>query len=391
MSPRCPACDGERVETFYQRRGVPSHSCLLLRTAGEAAAFPTGDLRLALCSDCGFVYNQDFDTTLTSYSPDYEETQGYSEHFQQFIDDLAATWVDRYGLAGGRVVEIGCGKGEFLAALARHGVAEAVGIDPGVHPERIAAEARGRVHAVRGFFPRDMPVIDADAVVCRHTLEHIAPVRDFMLQIERATSGRPDTVLLFELPESLRVFEEGAFWDVYYEHCSYFSERSLTGLFRSLGWVVTQVDTVYDGQYILLEARHAAAAHRDGVVPRDPEGTQLREAVGRFSAVERDLVTRWTDELSSAGDRRVALWGSGSKAVAFLEALGDTASAVSAVVDINPNKWDRYMAGSAQRIRSPEELVDVKPDLVIAMNPVYVPEIGASLHQLGLSPELVSL
>jgi hypothetical protein len=44
------------------------------------------------------------------------------------------------------------------------------------------------------------------------------------MRVIRAQSATaPTSPVLFELPDVLRVLEEVAFWDVYYEHCSYFT------------------------------------------------------------------------------------------------------------------------------------------------------------------------
>ncbi|NJM57780.1 MAG: hypothetical protein HC857_10560 [Synechococcales cyanobacterium RU_4_20] len=42
-------------------------------------------------------------------------------------------------------------------------------------------------------------------------------------------------MVYFEVPDAERIFAERAFWDVYYEHCSYFSPPSLTALCGAAG------------------------------------------------------------------------------------------------------------------------------------------------------------
>ena len=169
----CPACGSRRLVVFHEVHDVPVSSCLLVGDRAQALAFPRGDLRLGRCEDCGFITNTAFDPSRTAYSPDYEETQGFSPHFQAFIRDLSRDWVDRFGLAGKHVVEIGCGKGEFVVEMLRAGAGSALGIDPGVHPERVPDDVQDRAAWIRGFFPDSLPELVADAVVCRHTLEHI--------------------------------------------------------------------------------------------------------------------------------------------------------------------------------------------------------------------------
>ena len=383
----CTACGAGTTEPFYRRAGVPVHSCLLLDDEEAARGFPRGDLILELCHGCGFIFNAAYDPAMSHYSPDYEETQGYSPHFQAFLAELAGRWVDDYGLQGGTVLEIGCGKGEFLAELVRHGVGEALGIDPGVHAERIPADVRDRVDVRRGFFPDEMPEIHADAVVCRHTLEHIGPVAEFMRAVRKSLGDRSDTVVLFELPDVLRVIREGAFWDVYYEHCSYFTLDSLERLFRRTGFEVLRTSMAYDDQYLLIEARPTGTGNDVGAAADDSWPSMFAMECRSFATNERRLVAAWRERITKIheGGGRTVIWGSGSKGVAFLTALGPDARLVEYAVDINPHKHGKFLAGTAHLIVPPARLLEDPPELVIAMNPVYRQEIQRDLDQLGLA------
>ena len=91
-----------------------------------------------------------------------------------------------------------------------------------------------------------------------------------------------------------------------------------------------------------------------------------------------------------AAERRPVLWGSGSKAVSYLNNLS-VGEEVEYVVDINPNKEGKYLAGTGQKIVGPEFLKDYSPGAVIAMNPIYVEEIRAQLDSMGLRPEVTAL
>ena len=70
--------------------------------------------------------------------------------------------------------------------------------------------------------------------------------------------------------------------------------------------------------------------------------------------------------------------------------LGDV-SALACAVDINPHKWGKYMVGSDHQIVSPGALREISPDLVVAMNSVYMNEIGDELRAAGVKAELVAL
>jgi len=386
----CPACGASGLRIFHEETRVPSHSCLLLDDAAEARDFPTGDIRLGFCPSCGFITNTVFDESLSHYSARYEETQGFSERFMTFASELAKRWVDDYDLHGKTVFEIGCGKGEFLVQMVEHGAGKGIGIDPGVNPSRIESAAADQLTWIADLYSEKYAHIEADAIVCRHTLEHISPVADFLRLIRRTIGDRTDTVVLFELPDVLRVLRETAFWDVYYEHCSYFSIGSLTRLFRTCGFDVLSARMEYDDQYIVLEATpsseaSAAAAQIDG----EEDLAALAEAVAHFEQSYATTIEQWRRRVAEATTqgKRVVIWGGGSKGVAFMTALG-TAAPIEYAVDINPFKADKYLAGGGHRVVSPEFLHEYQPGVVIVMNPIYRDEIQQELDRLGVPAEL---
>ena len=218
-------------------------------------------LRLAFCAGCGFITNTAYDPALQDYGIEYEETQGFSPLFREFLDGWRERWIERYDLRGKDVLEIGCGKGEFLALLCELGTTAASG---STRLSSGAARQRGRrPHALR----RDLyserytrhPV--RRARLPPHARAH-RPGRRVHGAV-RAHDRRPRRAVLFDLPDVVRVLREGAFWDIYYEHCSYFSPGSLARLFRRSGFRVLDLELDYDDQYIVLEARAADDARHE--------------------------------------------------------------------------------------------------------------------------------
>jgi len=372
----CPGCGAAGLELFYEVERVPVHSCRLVATREEALSFPTGRLALALCHACGLITNAAFEPGLQDYSVDYEETQAFSPRFVEFIEELARRWVETYGLRGRRVLEIGSGKGEFLLLLHELGVADAIGIDPGFVPGRV--DGRPGLRFLRELYSKRHASLEPDAIVCRHTLEHIQPVAELMRLIRSSLDGHE--VLLFELPDVLRVLREGAFWDMYYEHASYFSPGSLARLFRATGFDVADLELAYDDQYILLAARPGASG---ATLSLEEEPGVVAGAVDGFRTAYEETRERWRERLTAA--ERPVIWGAGSKGVAFLTTLGP---GLELAVDVNPHKQRKFLAGSGVEVVAPEALRGYGPDLVVAMNAVYLDEIGQTLSELGVRTAL---
>jgi SAM-dependent methyltransferase len=391
LAPACPNCGAGGLRPFYSVDAVPAHSCLLMPSRQRALSYPTGRLHLAHCESCGFITNTAFDPNLLDYGQDYEETQGFSPTFRSFATRLARDLIKRFDLRDRSALEIGCGKGEFLAALVENGMAAGVGIDPAYIEGRLRSPCMGRLSFIRDFYSRDYASLAADAVVCRHTLEHIAPTQQFLTELRHAIGDRRDTTIIFELPETLRVLREGAFWDMYHEHCSYFTPGSLARLFRSCGFDVTDLWLEYADQYILLAAKPADGPTQPRLELENDLG-ETANLVDFFESHIHGVLDHWRDTVRNAAaeGRRVAIWGSGSKGVSFLTTLG-LRDEIAAVVDINPHKHGRFMPGTAQEIVGPHRLRDIRPDLVIVMNPVYTREISEQLASMGLHPEIVAV
>lgn len=387
----CPNCAHRGVETFYSVRGIPVHSCLLMQTREQARDFRTGDLELAFCADCGFVFNTKFDASVQSYSDQYEETQGFSPTFNAFARGLVEQLVQRHNLRDKTVLEIGCGKGEFLVCLCEAGPNRGIGIDPSYIPERTDSPAAERIEFIRDFYSEAYTHLKADFVCCRHTLEHIAPTREFMRMVRSAIGQNTDTIVFFELPEAMRVLREGAFWDIYYEHCTYFTPGSLARVFRDCGFKVTDVGLVYSDQYLLLTALPAAGP-TTGHLPQEEPVDQVARAVADFKRIASERIEHWRTYVRSAATRgeRVVIWGSGSKGVSFLTTLGIT-DEIEYVVDINPHKHGKFMPVTGQEIVAPERLSEYRPRHVIVMNPIYCDEIQSHLDKLGVQAELVAV
>ena len=389
---RCPNCAALGLSVFYGVDGIPVHSCLLMGTRGEALDYPRGGLSLGFCRACGFVCNTRFDPGVHEYSQRYEETQGFSPTFNAFARSLAQRYADQYPMAGKTVLEIGCGKGEFLALLCELSGASGIGIDPGYIPGRLTSPALPRLRFINDFYGPAYADLPADYICCRHTLEHIAPTGQFLRDLRATVGEREGTVLLFELPDAMRVLREGAFWDIYYEHCSYFTCGSLARVFRAAGFDVTLLELRYGGQYIILDAVPAGSGHSAPRLPLEDDLAETAGHVERFAETCGSVARRWADLVRGAHARgeRTVIWGSGSKGVSFLTTLG-LGLEVAAAVDINPHRHGRFMPGSGHEIVPPEELRSLRPDLVIVMNPVYVPEITAGLRELGIKARVEAL
>ena len=388
-NPICPVCAGVDTSELLHQPAIPTNNAILCDDVETALGWPVGSLRLTLCRSCGFLYNADFDPRLVEYSDRIEETQAFSPHFVRYAESMALEWIDRYDIRNRTVLEVGCGKAEFLSLMCELGDNRGIGYDPAVHPDRIDAATAGRLALVTELFGDDQGSLDADALVCRHTLEHIPAVHDFLSMLYRWAAQRRDPpIILFEVPDVERVLDDIAFWDVYYEHCSYFTADSLRFAFERAGFEVLDIRRVYDGQYLVLEARPSKAwvslvePHNVSAVIAGAE-----RFVDRYRSIT--AACRANLEHSVAAGNTVALWGGGAKAVSFLTSL-DVGHLVDSTVDVNPNKQGKFLVGTGHAVIGPQHLRDKRSLQLIVMNPVYTAEITTIVEDLGVCAEIMS-
>ena len=395
----CPACGAAGMAVFYEVRAVPVNSVLLVTSRDEAMNFQTGDIALAACSACGFISNIAFDEALTQYTAQYEATQGYSPTFNKFHKALAQDLIDRFDLHGKDVIEIGCDKGDFITMLVEMGDNRGVGFDPAYVPGRHPSPAADRLTFIADFYGEQYADYRADFICCKMTLEHIPDVGRFVATVRRSIGDNGDTVVFFQIPNARYVLCDVAFWDIYYEHCSYFTKGSLARLFRANGFAVKNLWTAYDDQYLMIEARPTGAGEqgRKGAGEKALDGeespVETMEMVRYFVEHYEAKRDEWRAALAGwqAAGKKVVLWGGGSKGVAFLTTLGQSLDDIAYAVDINPIKTGTFMAGTGQEIVAPAFLKEYQPDVVIIMNPVYREEISRDLQAMGLAPEIRTL
>jgi SAM-dependent methyltransferase len=379
--PACPVCDTPASQIYFEQRDALALCNRPAATRDEALAAPRADLRLAMCETCSHFYNTAFDAERVSYTAGYENSLHFSETFGRYARALAQDLVARLDLHGKQIVDIGCGDGAFLRLLCDLGGNRGIGFDPAAPP------GDGDVELVAAPYPAAAHFgMHADLVSCCHVLEHLAAPLTFLDEL-RPLLQDPGTCYYFEVPNGVKTFCEGYVWDVLYEHCSYFTARSLQALFTRAGLNVSKLEAALEGQFLALYGRMAGPSSRTEVTDQPSDLYQHASAFARRRAEE---IERWRSrlgDLERAG-RAVAIWGAGTKGVNFLDAV-DMHGAVAAVIDVNPRKQGTWIAGCGLQVSAPAALRLIRPHIVIVMNPVYLGEVRGALTGLGVTAEVV--
>jgi hypothetical protein len=380
----CPVCSDGELEPFLDLPAVPVLSTEFHPTADSARTAPTGDLALALCRRCALVWNTAFDPSLVEYTSEYENSQLFSPAFREYATDLADHLAERYTLEGRTVVEIGSGKGEFLAMLCERAGCRGFGFDPTFDGE--VEESGASLSIITRYYDADTAAgIDASLVFARHVLEHLPAPVSFLRSVREAS---PSTAAVYyEVPNAEHVFSSAGMWDLIYQHVGYFSAPTLDLALRRSGYGVTDLRSVFHGQFLAVEGVPDAAAAQ---LPDADAVARVCAAVDGFAAQFRERLDGWRQRLGAADRGSVVLWGAGAKGVAFLNLL-NADGAIHHVIDINPRKSGRFVPGTGHVVEPPDLLRRSDPDTVLILNRAYEDEIRTELRTIGSMADVVTV
>jgi hypothetical protein len=369
MTASCPLCRGTSFMPVFHRARTMVSANSLYESATAARNAPAGDLTIVLCRSCGFAFNSTFDLSLVPYGEGYENDQSKSERFANHMREMAGRV--RTSAAGGplRAVEVGCGQAQFLRLVLATNPApgdRAAGFDPSyaggeipgceVYPAFFDAGALQDL----GFTP--------NVIISRHVIEHIPEPIALLAGLRDALEQLPSVDVFFETPSIDWIFENGAFWDLCYEHCSYFTPASLRFAFEAAGFAVSSVEPVFGGQYMWISA---ATGRRNPALPIVDE-TRARD----FVRATTQSQSQWREMLVKLrGEGKIAVWGAATKGATFVQDLDFDATLVDCLIDINPLKQNRFVPLTAHPVVDWRTALAGGVSTIVTTNPNYSAEI----------------
>ena len=339
---------------IYTQRSVPVFQNKVYRDLEEAQNAEIGEVQLAISNQTGFLFNRVFDNSLMNYDANYNNEQSNSTMFNEHLLTVFDLLKD-FGIKDKKVVEIGCGKAHFFNIMKQNDI-DCIGFDPTYEGDDPLI--------VKDYFS-DKYNINGDLIILRHTLEHIENPQLFLAEIAKSNNYKGD--IFIEVPTFEWISQKQAFWDIFYEHCNYFTESSLNSMFNK-----AKSGAIFGGQYIYCYA------------PLDSIKTNIE--MQEFSQLEGisfdESVQKWKKFLSEK--ENIVIWGAGAKGSTFLNLLDQSKTKIKFVIDINPEKQNKFIAHTGHPIFSPDILKVEKVDNILVMNENYLEEVRQSINNKNI-------
>jgi SAM-dependent methyltransferase len=357
MPARCRVCASPLFDEPLLRYANMPRLAQFLPDASTLPSDTGGDLIVCQCSGCGLVQ---LEAEPVYYYRDVIRAAGLSRDMRDFRLAQFGRFFDRFSLKGKKVVEIGCGRGEYLSLLREAG-ADAYGVE---HLAESVSACRDAGLAVQQGFvssPNDrLEQAPFDAFAIFNFLEHLPDPNGTLRGIHASLAD--DGVGLVEVPNFDMMLAERQFAEFMSDHLMYFTAATLSTTLSINGFEVLACTEEWY-RYVLSAVVRKRA--RLDLSAFHEQQVRLRRGI-------HDYIARFAP-------RRVALWGAGHQALALI-ALLDLGGVIRYVVDSAPFKQGKFTPATHLPIVPPSTLRSDPVDAVIVVAAGYSEEVARILR-----------
>ncbi len=400
MNMTCIAC-GHALSPLMTLDDMPA-SAQNIPAASELAEDHPLSLTLCQCPSCGLVQ---FDTEPVDYYRDVIRAGGGTRTMTRLRHEEYArllTAMQEHHIHGRRIVEVGCGRGEFLrmwqnlaedpegaAALARDQARDPLSGQPNAAPLHLVglehkpslvdeanAVADKKYRVYEGFATGDVryPEGPFDAFVQFNFLEHQPDPCDMLRNIGR--NLKPQALGLITVPSFEYILRYNGYYELLRDHIANYTEFTLQKLLQDCGFELLSMDLV-NRDTIEAIVRKAdpdelSELHYSG---RLIDVSALRDSYDRLSA----SVNAHIDHLSES-HRTMAIWGASHQGFT-LASTTKLGGRVEYIIDSAPFKQGRFSPASHIPIVAPDYAVAHPVDEILIVAPGYTDEIAGIIRE----------
>jgi 2-polyprenyl-3-methyl-5-hydroxy-6-metoxy-1,4-benzoquinol methylase len=329
-----------------------------LPDAGSLESDKGAVLDVYQCSACGLVQ---LNNEPVPYYREVIRAAAFSPEMGEFRQRQFRNFLEKFSLAGKKILEIGCGRGEYLSLMQQAG-ANAYGLEYG--REAVKHCVKNGMKAYEGFIQKSTDNVESapfDAFFIMNFLEHLP---DPNATLRGISNNMSDGALgLVEVPNFDMLLKNNLFSEFIGDHLFYFTKRTLNALLERNGLEVLESSIIWHDYIISSVVRK-----------------RISLDLSQFSNHQAKLKKEIDDYLCRFWEKKVAVWGAGHQALAVM-ALADMGGKIRYVVDSAPFKQGKFTPATHIPIVSPDTLDSDPVDAVIIMAASYSDEVARIIRQ----------
>jgi len=326
-------------------------------------------LNIFQCSSCGLVQ---LNIDPVDYYKEVITAASLSKKARITRLDQMKRLVDRFDLSGGKILDVGSGKGDMLDILKEVGL-DAYGIEASAESVEIGKlSGRNMIHGYIGEMNK-ISGAPFDAFISLNYLEHLPNPGTIIKNIYNNTSN--NSVGFVTVPNLVYLLKTKCFYEFVADHLSYFTQETLTYAFESNGFEVLESSIINEQNDI-------------AVIVKKRKSLSISDGIKEVKSLIHHL--KELSEKYNKQRKKIAVWGAGHRTLALL-ALSNLKT-IEYVVDSAKFKQGRYTPVIHTPIVAPDTLKEQVVDLVIVMVPgLYPGEVLKTLSEMNLESEVAVL
>ena len=353
---KCRVCLGELFEEpLLVYKNMPAISQFLPRKE-DFAEDKCINLKVCECSKCGLIQ---LDNEPVYYFRDVIRSGSVSEEVNKFRSNQFQKFVDVYKFKGKKILEIGCGRGEYLGIMNETG-AIAFGLE---HRKESVEECRAKgLSVIQGFLDNPAQEIENspfDAFYICNFLEHFDEPNKLLQAI--ANNLTDDGIGIVEVPNSDLLLQSKCFYKFTLEHLLNFTQETLKFTLRLNGFEVLSCKPIRHGSPLSAIVRKRKRLNFSEFYDNQK---QLHKEIDAF--------------IEQFGSEKIAIWGAGHYTFALLSVL-NIGHKIKYILDSAPFKQGRYSPKTHVPIVAPKTLKTDPVKGVIVLAAGYSDEVAKIL------------
>lgn len=323
--------------------------------------------------ECPACHVVQLDSPPVPYFREVIRTAGLSPEMQEFRFAQFSGFVQENSLQGKKVLECGCGCGEYLSIMEKM-VFSAYGIDgSAANIEKCLAKG---LHGEKLYFETGREQIEEapfDAFYMLNFLEHIPDLTSYLQGIWH--NLKENAAGLVEVPNFDMMLEHSFFAEFIADHLYYFTGKSLQNILECNGFKVVKKEKLFHDYILSMQVIKTWEKKEYGW---DKEEKEPLCDLRKMAEAEKRFIKEFS-LLLSCGEK-CAVWG-GSHQTFFLLALLEAEeksllhSKVRFVADSAPFKQGKITPATHIDIVAPEKIMEEKIDTLFVIAGGYSDEI----------------
>ena len=344
--------------------GELNHPPLLCypRSPSSAQGFtdsPTGqddglDLNIHQCTSCGLVQHP---LSPVPYFKDVIRSIAFSGEMASFRLEQLGNWLSTNCIQEKKILEVGCGRGEYLDLLTQAGAKSVFGIENSLSNIEIAIHNGFQVQ--HGYldveFTNPWPFM-FDAFAIFSFMEHWPDLNNSLRRLHSLLTG--GAVGLIEVPNFEFILNKNLYSEFTVDHIYYFDRSTLKRVLELNGFEVESIECIW----------------HDYILSAKVKKRKLLDASG-FIHQQQKIINELHDFLRQFEPCDVVVWGAGHQSLTVLS-LAQLSTRISHVIDSAHFKQNKYTPGTQLLIKSPESLKTDATKVVLIMAAAYSDEVA---------------